>query len=252
MSECAERAERRFRKMKRAGIIVICSLVLFGCSKDPRDFRITAKNKDTFMDEIKDMKGLTVDETRLLVAFQIQRGMGSALGTSSEDPSGKTVGELLAQLKKQAAEQKTAADRQKRLADEAKAKADALSAELRKSIDLTVYEKGFIPSDPMARRYNDQITIRCAYQNNSTKDIRAFRGKVQFTDLFGAEIFTSALTISNPIAAGKKGNWDGVIEYNQFLRPHQQLKNTDLKDMKVVWNPESVIFADGSKIGAGQ
>jgi hypothetical protein len=198
------------------------------------------------------MKGLTVDEARLLLAFQIRRGMGNALATSPEDPSGKTVGELLAELKKQAAEEKTEADRQKHLSDEAKAKTDAVAAELRKSIDLTVYEKGFIPSNPEGGRYSDQIVLKCVYQNSSTKDIRAFRGNVLFTDLFGSEIFTSNLTISDPIKAGTKGTWNGVIEYNQFLRPHQQLKNTELKDMKVVWNPESVIFADGSKIGAGQ
>ncbi len=204
------------------------------------------------MDEIKDMKGFTVDEARLLVAFQIRRGMGSALGVSSEDPAGKSVGELLAQLKKQAAEEKTEADRQKRLAEEAKAKSDALAAELRKSIDLTVYEKGFVPSDIMGGRFRDKITIKCAYQNSSTKDIRAFRGTVQFTDLFGSEIFTTRLMISEPIGAGKKGNWDGAIEYNQFHRPHEQLRNTELKDMKVIWIPESVIFADGSKIGTSE
>ena len=89
--------------MNKAGIVVISSLLLFGCSKDPHNVSITAKNRDTFMDEIKDMKGLTVDEARLLVAFQIRSGMGKALNGSSEDPSGKTVGELLTQLKKQAA-----------------------------------------------------------------------------------------------------------------------------------------------------
>jgi len=246
-----KRAERR-SKMKRTGIVFILSLLLFGCSKDPRNVQITAKNKDTFMEEIKDMKGLTVDEARLLVAFQVRRGMGSALGAQTEDPTGKTVGELLAQLKKQAADEKTEGDRQKRLAEDAKTKTDALAAELRKSIDLTVYEKGFIPSNPMAGSFHDQITIKCAYQNGSTKDIRAFRGKVHFTDLFGAEIFTTGLTISDPVAAGTKGNWTGVIEYNQFIRSHQQLKNTELKDMKVIWMPEGVIFADGSKIGADQ
>jgi hypothetical protein len=114
---------------------------------------------------------------------------------------------------------------------------------------LTVYDKGFIPSDPSAGRYRDEITIKCTYQNNSAKDIRAFRGKVQFTDLFGAEIFTSGLTISNPVSTGQKGTWGGVIEYNQFERAHQQLRNTTLKDMKVVWIPDSVIFTDGSKVG---
>lgn len=243
---------QKFGHLLLAALGLISAMLLCGCSKDPHAVRITAQNKDTFMDEIKDLKGLTLDEARLLVGFQMRRGMGNALGASSEDPTGETVGELLTHLKKQASDEKTEADRRNRLADEAKARADALAAELRKSIELTVFDKGFIPSDPSGGRYSNQITIKCAYQNNSAKDIRAFRGKVRFTDLFGAEVFTTGLTISDPIGAGQKGDWDGVIEYNQFLRQHQQLRNAELKDMKVIWLPESVIFEDGSKIGADQ
>jgi len=203
------------------------------------------------MDEIKDMKGLTVDEARLLVAYNIRRGVGKAFGTSSEDPVGKTVGELLVELKKQGGYEGTEAEREKRLADEAKVRAEAQAAELRKSIDLTVLEKGFRRSDTNGGPGN-QITIKCTYQNSSAKDIRAFRGKIQFADLFGTEIYTTVLTISDPVTAGQKGNWEGVIEYNQFLGPDRQLRNTELKDMKVTWIPESVIFADGSQIGGGQ
>jgi len=235
--------------MKRVITVITCGLLL-GCGPNPRSVRITEKNKETFMDEIKDMKGLTVDEARLLVAFQVRHNVGNAFGGSSEDPTGKTVGEFLVELKKQAANEKTEADHQKRLADEAKAKADAMAAELRKSIDLTVFDKRFIPSDAMSGRYQDQLTITCVYQNNSTKDIRAFRGKVEFTDLFGSEIYTTGLTISDPVAAGQKGTWHGVIEYNQFHGPHRQLRNAELKDMKINWIPESVIFADGSQVGA--
>ena len=90
------------------------------------------------------------------------------------------------------------------------------------------------------------------YQNTSTRDIRAFQGKVQFVDLFGSEILTRPLSISAPIASGKKATVDGVIEYNQFLPPHQQLKSTEVKDLKIVWIPELVIFADGARLGAGQ
>ena len=122
--------------VKRPGI-VICILLLCGCSKDPHNVQITAKNKDTFMEEIKDMKGFTVDEARLLVGFQVRRVIGK---TSGDDPTGKTVGDLLSQLKKQAADEKTEGDRQKRLADDAKAKTDArlqdyMAAAIRREFD---------------------------------------------------------------------------------------------------------------------
>ena len=207
-------------RMKRIIIVAVCGLAAFGCSKNPRDVRITPQNKDTFMDEIKNMKGLTVDEARLLILFQIGQGMSSAFGAKSQDPTGKTVGQLLADLKKREAAAKAEADQQNRLAAEAKAradalaaeakaKADALMAELRKSINLTVYDKGFRAGS----LGDDKLTFRCVYQNLSSKDIRAFWGGIKFTDLFGAEIHHPCYSHRSN-CRGQEGNmgWRGEIQ----------------------------------------
>jgi hypothetical protein len=228
-----------------AAILVTC-----GCAKDPHSIRITDKNKDTLLEEAKDMKGLTVQEVQLLLGYELRSKMSNVFGAANHGEFvGKTVGELLEALKKQARDEKLETDKQSRLAQEAKAKEDAIATELRKSIDLTVFAKDYVPSDFQAGRLKDFITLKVAYQNTSAKDIRAFKGTVQYTDLFGSEIYSSRLTISDPVKAGQKGQWSGVIEYNQFIHAQQQLRNTDLKDMKVIWKPASVIFADGTQIG---
>jgi hypothetical protein len=72
---------------------------------------------------------------------------------------------------------------------------------------------------------------------------------VRFTDLFDKPVFESGMTISDPIKAGAKGNWSGTIEYNQFNESHQALRNSKLEDMKVIWIPKAVIYADGTKVG---
>lgn len=126
---------------------------------------------------------------------------------------------------------------------------EASAGELHKVIALSVTDKGFVPSNPRARQYQDLITIKCAYQNTSAKDVRAFTGTVVFQDLFGKEIFKSGITISSPIAAGQKATWDGTINYNQFMDAHQRLRGTELRDMNVVWLPASIILADGTKLG---
>jgi HTH-type transcriptional regulator/antitoxin HigA len=77
--------------LARIALTAIAALVLAACSADPHKFRITDKNKDTFMDEIKNMKGLTVEETRLLIAYQIRGGVSKALGAAAKDPAGKTM-----------------------------------------------------------------------------------------------------------------------------------------------------------------
>jgi hypothetical protein len=198
------------------------------------------------------MKGLTFDEARLLVGFEMRRRMSQAFAGKDTEIAGKTVGELLVGLKKQAEDGQREEEKQTRLAKDAKAKADAIAAEIRKSIGLTVYEKEFLPSNYSAGRYNDLLIIKCAYENTSAKDIRAFKGAIEFTDLFGADIYTSSLTISDPVKAGQKGNWIGNLHYNQFKSDEEHLRNTDLKDMKVIWKPTSVIFADDTRLGVAQ
>lgn len=120
---------------------------------------------------------------------------------------------------------------------------------LLKAVSLTVVSKGFIPSDPNARRYQALLTLKCSYQNTSDRDIRAFTGAVIFQDLFGKEILRTNVTISEPIKGGQQATWDGTLRYNQFIDAHQRFRVAELQDLKVVWQPASIIFSDGTRIG---
>lgn len=232
--------------------IVVAILVgTYGCGQNPRNLTITEENEDSFMEELKDAT-LTVEETGLLTAAQMRRGLAEGFGGEAPVFVGKTVGEVIEQERTFRAEAAERQAEQDRLAAEAKAEADALVAELRKAITLTIFEKSFRPSDAINGRFEDFIIIQAAYENTSGNDIRAFRGAVQFTDLFGEEIYTTNLTISDPIAAGAKATWSGQIRYNQFMADQQNLRNADLEDMNIVWRPASIIFADGTTIGEQQ
>jgi hypothetical protein len=226
-------------------LVTSVTLLLCGCGADPKKVQITEQNKDSLLTEMKDMKGLTVEEVGLLIGAQITSGVRKAFGGEQRKIVGKTVGELLVELKQEATEQKTENQRQEKLAAEAKAKEDALMAELRKSISLTVVNKGF-----MEVNYQSYVTIKVVYKNESIKDIRALRGAIQFTNLFGKEIFLSDITITDGVKAGQQAEWTGQIQYNQFMDKDKNLRFTDLADMKIVWKPAAVIFVDGTTIGA--
>ena len=233
----------------RSGVVIASLLLMLACAKDPHKLKITEENKDDFVDSIKNSKQLTVEETRLLLAYQMRNAAGQAFGQSPASIVGKTVGDLINDERGFEEKAKKDSESQARLAAEAKAKEEAVAAQLRKTVNLSVYEKSYEAADPEAGTYSDYIVIKCAYENNSSKDIRAFKGKLRFTDLFGGEIYESGLTISDPINAGATSTWTGSIKYNQFMDEDVKLKNTALKDMRVEWLPRSVIFADGSKVG---
>jgi hypothetical protein len=187
---------------------------------------------------------------RLLLAFFMRRTLGSGLGQSPPSIVGKTVGDLITEQRSFETDTKKREEEQARLALEAKAKEEGLASELRKAINLTVFDKQYVASDALGGRYRDSITIKCVYENRSGKDIRAFTGTVRFTDLFGKLIFQSGLTVSNPIKVGGKATWVGSVDYNQFIDSHRSLRNTELTNMKIVWLPRSMIYADGTQAGA--
>lgn len=235
--------------MRQTTCIVIATLLFaaLSCSRDVHSYKITDEKKA--FDEIRDRKGLTVEESRLLYAATIRSNMGQALGGKASVLVGKTVGEVIDEQRKLETDEKARSAEQERLAAEAKAREDARAAELRGTLTLSVFRKEFMPSNPMGGRYSAYVSIGCAYQNKSSKDIRAFTGEIAFTDLFGKEIFSSNVTISDPVKAGATGQWEGSIEFNQFVDSHRRLRDTELKDMKIVWSPRSIIFGDGSIIG---
>ena len=228
--------------------VAVLAFALSGCTQDPRNLRITEENQDTFMDELADAT-LTVEEVRLLTGAQLRRAFAENLGGDGPVIVGKTVAEVIEEERTFRDEADARKAEEDRLAAEATAAADARVAELRKALTLTIFDKSFRPSDAMNGRFEDLILIQAAYENTSGKDIRAFRGSVQFTDLFGEQIYVTNLTISDPIAAGANATWSGQIRYNQFMSDQQELRNTDLDDMRIVWRPASIMFADGTTIG---
>ena len=66
-------------------------------------------------------------------------------------------------------------------------------------LQVVVRDKGFRPSNPCARRYEDYITFELVYENSGEVDIRSFGGTVHFMDLFGEAIMEPGLTADNPI-----------------------------------------------------
>lgn len=240
--------------MKKLLLVLLTVSIFVGCHKDPKQYRITDANKDHFMEEIKPLTGLTVEEAGLLYGYTIRTTMAGALGQKPPSPVGKTVGELIATERDLQDKAKKESETQEKLAKEALVKEEANAAGLRKALTFAVYAKDFQPANtsgpPGTWDFKNYLVLKCTYQNTSGKDIRAFTGRIRFTDLFDKEVLTRSVTISDPVTAGTTNNWTGTLDYNDFQNDLKALRNANLTDLKVVWLPKQIIFADGSRIGS--
>jgi len=135
---------------------------------------------------------------------------------------------------------------------EAKAKAEAILKELQSALSVSVVNKGFKAPDFENFQYESYITVDFTIKNRGAKAIRAFKGIVSFQTLMGGKVIDTPLELDKAIRPNSALSWTGALTYNQFMDEDQKLKNTDLKDLKVIWRPESILFADGSKLVASE
>ena len=80
-----------------------------------------------------------------------------------------------------------------------------------------------------------------------TKPARAVKGALEFADLFGEVQFRVRVTINEPLLPKKKLKKKGTgFEYNQFKDSHKWVRGTELKDMKIAFRMQSIIYQDGT------
>lgn len=173
----------------------------------------------------------------------------AAMSRTDYDSTGKTVTQAISDQRAFEAEQKAAAQRAAELAAEEKAKRDATLRAMLNALTVAVTNKSFLAADPMnSGTYEDQITVSFAFRNTSSKDIRGFKGDFIWTSLMADQIKDTALEYDQTIPAGHIATWEGQITYNQFEGSDVKLKDADLKDLRTRWEPQSILFADGSKL----
>ncbi|MBA3697599.1 MAG: hypothetical protein H0W78_01860 [Planctomycetes bacterium] len=115
-------------------------------------------------------------------------------------------------------------------------------------MEIVVSSKKFQDIDFAAGVSNAGVYWDIQYTSRFDKAVRAVKGKVVITDLFDELKLSIGWTIDVPLKSGETKTEKGRgIRYNQFMAPHQWLRNTDIKDMKFKFIAEQVIYEDGSK-----
>lgn len=217
--------------MKKTLLLIGLAALLFSCSS-PLDRKFDEKTAKEDFEAIKSK----IDSTDLNLI------VGSMIRLKFQDKKIEemTYREILEDGKKWKLEQDKIGAEQKALAEKAtKEEAERLKR-LTEAVLVTCFKKGYSEVD-----YQDYITYKFVIQNKSAKNIRAVKGRITFTNLFDEEIKTLDFVYDQPILAGKQVNWDATTDYNQYMDGDQILKSKNLKDLKVVWKPEKIIFEDG-------
>ncbi|MBN4047347.1 hypothetical protein JYU05_02280 [bacterium AH-315-P13] len=217
--------------MKKLNYIII-SILIFSCSS-PMNKKF---NEETAKDDLAKIT-VKLDSTEIgLLAGTMLR-----LKLQEENLEKMTYSEILDKGKEWKKEQDKIDAEQKALAQKALKEEQERIKRLTESVLVSCYSKGYSEVD-----YQDYITYKFVIQNKSNKNIRAIKGGITFTNIFDEEITSLNFVYDKSIEAGEEVTWNATTEYNQFKSEDKTLKNKDLKDLKVIWKPEKIIFEDGT------
>lgn len=215
-------------------LVSVILLIVISCSSSlDKKF-----NEEGASEDIKAIKS-EIDSSELMLL------MGSMLRLKfkEEKLENLTYREILTQGKGWKAEQEKLEQEQKSLAEKAKKEEEERTNRLSESIIISCFSKDFYKYN-----YEDYITYKFVIQNKSNKNIRAVKGSITFFNLFDEEVKSINLVYDKVINAGVTVNYNAQTNYNQFNDSDKVFKSKDLKDMKVLWKPEKLIFEDGTTL----
>lgn len=118
----------------------------------------------------------------------------------------------------------------------------------RSIVGIKLTNKRFQNTDAMAGVYEEAIWWDAEYSGDKlARPTRAIKGTIEFADLFGEVKFRLKNTVNKPLSPGGTVRETGVgFNYNQFISSHKWMRGTDLKDMKIQFNVEAIIYEDGT------
>lgn len=225
--------------MKRIVIIPIITvflMIIASCS-NPLDKKYNESTLQTDFKEIVESKKADTTDMKYIAIYMVR---AKILGEKLE---GKTYKDILSSAKqiredeeKQQAEEKALAAK---VSKEEKEKREMFG----KILTVALYDKGYEKAD-----YEDYLTYGIAFKNKGLKDIRAIKGTLVITDLFDSEIKSLSIVMDDGIKANATFKNTYTTDYNQFTDEDTRLRSKNLKDIKVVWNPEKIIFSDGTTL----
>ncbi|WMJ68812.1 hypothetical protein [Stenotrophomonas sp. 24(2023)] len=240
--------------MRTLALTITIAALLAGCS-GPRDTVIPTDPAK--LDSIKqDVQKLSPEDQALLSAYMVRRVLQAAF--TGGDPAGKmgvpagtTIGAAIDEQKKFIADQKLQEAKEAALKAELSAKREAAMKQMRDAVTVALVSKEITQERGYSGIVMDEfISIRVGYQNNTQKPVSGVKGILSITDLFGDRITEFAISMDDTIDVDHTVTWTGrrSVKFPQGDNDDRKLVALEDAKYKVTWNPEVIVFADGSKM----
>lgn len=245
--------------MRTRLVIPLLVIALAGCSgvkgtRIPQDLDKLESIKPA-------MEKLTAEERELVATYIMRHAIGAKLGglfggktlPGAGIPEGMTIGKAIDEQRKIKAEEAIEEAKQQALKAKLQAERDVAMKAMREAITVSLVSKKMETERGYSGIVMDEkLKITFGYKNNSEKDIVGVKGMVSVKDLFGDSISDFQISNDTTIKAGQSATWTGSRTVKFAVGHNDDRKLAGLEDdkFKVIWQPQVVVFRDGTKLTA--
>ena len=241
--------------MRAIIIILLCAILLAACS-GPKDTSLPRELDK--MESVKPaMERLTFEERELAAAYIMRHMIGAKLGglfggkEGPGIPEGMTLGKAIAEQQKFKADAALEEAKQQALKAKLQAEREAALKPMREAITVTLVSKKLATERGYSGMVMDEnLEVTFGYKNNSSKDISGVKGRVSIKDLFGDDISAFQISNDSTIKAEQSTTSTGSrsVRFSMGHNNDRKLAELDDEKFKVVWEPQVIVFVDGTKL----
>ena len=193
--------------------------------------------KDGFEDDVTALK--EEDSTK---AFKVGLYMMRA-AIINEPLEGMTYRDIAEKADKVEAEAKAKEAAEKMAEEKARLEKEAKLKELVNAVSVEIVDKNF-----HEYKYEESISLGLIMKNTGSKNIKAFKGSVRVEDQFGKLLKLYSFTHEDPMPTGEKLETRKFWDCNKYNDDDNRIHYTEIDKLKLTWEPEHVIFEDGTEL----
>lgn len=135
------------------------------------------------------------------------------------------------------------------IADRKEAERQGKIDELKAVTTATVVELTLEEASLSRSRLADMFEAKIQLQNLSDRPVDRVRGTLVFTDREGAVIKSVLLVHDDGLQSGDRVVVEVQLQYSALVEGDVTLSKTPLEQLTVAWEPNELIFSDGTRLG---
>jgi hypothetical protein len=231
--------------------LLIAALAVLAACGGIKDQPLTERT----MDRVRESKDLTEQDRTLLAGYMARTAWDRVQkGDSTPDffDPDVTVGEAIEAQRRHVHADSVRRAGEDRAADQARQRREADLARARSAVSVTVSAKRNLPSDANAGRYSNVAVLTVGVANTGDQPVTGVKGRLVVRDLFDDEIIALEYKHDDPLAPGARAQAERFYEINRYIEDHGRFYQTDFEKMKVAWEPQVILFADGTRLDVAE